>query len=169
MFGINKILAPTDLSNLSLVGLRYALNLARALSAEVIVYHVVDANELMHYSGGYQRHPGGTDPTLHPPSDALETAKSALVNFLDKNLGDLLPLVETKERVEMGAPDKNIVERAQADKVDLIVISTHGRTGLLHMLLGSVTERVVRTAPCPVVSIHPSQVAATEKKEAASS
>ena len=49
MFGINKILAPTDLSNLSLVGLRYAFNLARALSAEVIVYHVVDANELMHY------------------------------------------------------------------------------------------------------------------------
>ena len=70
MFGINKILAPTDLSNLSLVGLRYAFNLARALGAEVIVYHVVDANELMHYSG-YQRHPGGTDPTLHPPSDAL--------------------------------------------------------------------------------------------------
>jgi nucleotide-binding universal stress UspA family protein len=69
----------------------------------------------------------------------------------------------------MGAPDKNIVERAQADKVDLIVISTHGRTGLLHMLLGSVTERVVRTAPCPVVSIHPSQVATTEKKEAPSS
>ena len=168
MFGINKILAPTDLSNLSLVGLRYAFNLARALNAEVIVYHVVDANELMHYSG-YQRHSGGTDPTLHPPSDALEAAKSALVNFLDKNLGDLLPLVETKERVEMGAPDKNIVERAQADKVDLIVISTHGRTGLSHMLLGSVTERVVRTAPCPVVSIHPSQVATTEKKEAASS
>ena len=168
MFGINKILAPTDLSNLSLVGLRYAFNLAQALGAEVIVYHVVDANELMHYSG-YQRHPVGTDPTLHPPSDALEAAKSALLNFLDKNLGDLLPLVETKERVEMGAPDKNIVERAQADKVDLIVISTHGRTGLSHMLLGSVTERVVRTAPCPVVSIHPSQVATTEKKEAASS
>ena len=169
MFGINKILAPTDLSNLSLVGLRYAFNLARALGAEIIVYHVVDANELMHYTG-YQRHPGGTDPTLHPPpSDALETAKSALVNFLDKNLGDLLPLVETKQRVEMGAPDKNIVERALADKVDLIVISTHGRTGLSHMLLGSVTERVVRTAPCPVVSIHPGQVTTTEKKEAASS
>jgi nucleotide-binding universal stress UspA family protein len=51
----------------------------------------------------------------------------------------------------------------------MIVMSTHGRTGFSHVLLGSVTEKVVRTAPCPVVSIHPSEVANEEKKEAASS
>ena len=55
----------------------------------------------------------------------------------------------------MGLPYKNIVERARDDGADLIAMSTHGRKGFSHVLLGSVTEKVVRTAPCPVVSLHP--------------
>jgi len=54
----------------------------------------------------------------------------------------------------MGAPAKNIVQEAKKEGADLIVMSTHGRTGLAHMLVGSVTEKVIRHAPCPVLSIH---------------
>ena len=57
----------------------------------------------------------------------------------------------------MGLAYKNIVERARDDGADLIVMSTHGRTGFSHVLLGSVTEKVVRTAPCAVVSIRPEE------------
>ena len=59
------------------------------------------------------------------------------------------------ERVELGSADKNILEQAEKEGVDLIVISTHGRTGLSRAFLGSVTERVVRNAPCLVLAIPP--------------
>ena len=55
----------------------------------------------------------------------------------------------------MGSPSLKIVETAEAEHVDLIVMATHGRTGLSHLMVGSVAERVVRTAPCPVLTIRP--------------
>jgi len=58
-------------------------------------------------------------------------------------------------RVVVGMPYRTIVEIAEAEKVDLIVMATHGRTGFSHLFMGSVAERVVRTAPCPVLTIHP--------------
>jgi len=59
--------------------------------------------------------------------------------------------------VEIGSPATNILEEAEREGSDLIVMSTHGRTGLAHMLMGSVTEQVVRNAACPVFSVHPPQ------------
>jgi nucleotide-binding universal stress UspA family protein len=56
--------------------------------------------------------------------------------------------------VAVGTPYHKIVEMAAAEKVDLIVMATHGRTGLSHMVMGSVAERVVRTAPCPVLTMR---------------
>jgi nucleotide-binding universal stress UspA family protein len=66
-----------------------------------------------------------------------------------------LPIEGLELIVEVGSPDENIVEKVNEENVDLIVISTHGRTGLSHMLTGSVTENVVRKSPCPVLSIRP--------------
>jgi nucleotide-binding universal stress UspA family protein len=66
-------------------------------------------------------------------------------------------LVEVRQKVEIGSPATNILEEAERESSDLIVMSTHGRTGLAHMLMGSVTEQVVRNACCPVFSIHPPQ------------
>lgn len=163
---IKKILAPTDLSKLSLPGVRYAFELARALGAQVTVYHVVNRDEIMHYAD-HLRDLGTTSPTFREPPDILKRYQSALAKFLEQNLGDLLPLVEVAQKVEMGVPHRNIAERAKLEGTDVIVISTHGRTGLSHMLLGSVTERVVRTAPCPVISIHPEQAAEIRAKAAA--
>jgi len=60
-----------------------------------------------------------------------------------------------RQEVGIGTPYKAIVDAAVAEGVDLIVMSTHGRTGLAHMLIGSVTERVLRRAPCPVLAVPP--------------
>jgi nucleotide-binding universal stress UspA family protein len=63
--------------------------------------------------------------------------------------------VEVTRSVNMGVPSQRIVETATAEQVDPIVMATHGRTGLSHLVLGSVAERVVRMAPCPVLTIRP--------------
>jgi len=158
---IRKIFAPTDLSELSAAGVGYALNLAYALGAEVTVYHVVDYDELIHYGQALTRETaaGGASESS---ADLLEGYKFALSRFLNTHFSDLIPWVKIRERVELGTPARNIVERAAKEGSDLIVISTHGRTGLAHMLMGSVTEKVMRNGPCPVLSIPPGR---EEKKE----
>ncbi|HWP60240.1 MAG TPA: universal stress protein [Candidatus Acidoferrales bacterium] len=149
---IKKILAPTDFSELSVVGVRHALELARISGATVTVYHVIDDAEMLVYGREAARGmPGQPSQVVF----LLEKYQRALSDFLRANFADLLPLVETHEKVEVGAPVKNIVEEAKKQGVDLIVMSTHGRTGLTHLLAGSVTEKVIRHAPCPVLSIRP--------------
>ena len=163
---IKKNLAPTDLSNLSLVGIRYAFDLARSLGASITVYHVVNREEIIQYSQ-HLGELGSTSRAFREGSNLIDRYTAGLSRYLKENLAELLPLVEVQERVEMGVPYKNIVDRARIEDSDLIVMSTHGRTGLSHILLGSVTEKVVRTAPCPVISIHPEQVKKAAEKVAA--
>ena len=151
---IKKILAPTDLSELSAAGVRYALELGHAVGAAVTLYHAIGTEELM----GHEN--------LRPMPPVLETYDSALTRFLEHHCLDLLPLVEVHTKVEIGVADINIVDEAKKEATDLIVISTHGRTGLSHVLVGSVTERVVRHAPCPVLSIRPDSHKATAKAAA---
>lgn len=138
---VEKILAPTDLSVLSCLGVRYALDLARGWGAIVTVIHAADVSEITHYKA--QSIP-----------DLMTKHRQALTRFLQENFADLLPLVEVREKVEIGNPETCIVEEAETGGADLIVMSTHGRTGLSHLLMGSVTEKVVRLAPCPVFSVH---------------
>ena len=78
-----------------------------------------------------------------------------------------MPGVRVHEKVEIGTPEINIVEQAKKEGSDLIVISTHGRSGLTHILLGIVTEKVVRRAPCPVLSIRPAKEQAAVQKSIA--
>jgi nucleotide-binding universal stress UspA family protein len=151
---IKKILAPTDLSELSKTGVRYALSLAKAIGAEVTVYLVVSREELIHYGRELTKGtPAGGMPQVS--EHFLEEYKLALAGFLGVHFSDLIPWVKIRERVELGTPDRNIVEQATKEGSDLIVISTHGRSSLSHVLLGSVTEKVVRHAPCPVLCIPP--------------
>jgi universal stress protein A len=145
-----KILAPTDLSELSLAGIRYALEAARASAAEVIVYHSIGADELMHCSRSELL------------SDVIGLGEKSLSQFLNARCADLLPHVNVRTKVELGAAAASIVDEAKRENADLIVMSTHGRTGFSHVLVGSVTERVVRHAPCPVLSIHPAKETAAE-------
>jgi nucleotide-binding universal stress UspA family protein len=152
---IKKILASTDLSELSLVGVRYALNLAKAIEAEVLIYHVVDYETLTRYG---QR---STAPSSFQPPDHhfLERHQGALSQFLKDHVSDLTS-VTFGTKIELGTPHQSIVDVAKSEGCDLIVISTHGNTGL-RMTIGSVTEKVVHTATCPVLSIRPQEAQKT--------
>ena len=153
MTKIKKILAPTDLSELSKAGVRYAFEAASAQDAETIVYNVIPYEETSILGTRVEWVDAHRDlPGLRP---MLEERQRILLRFLRENFAPLLTRLRIRPDVDLGAPDKRILEKAAEEGVDIIVMSTHGRTGLSHMLLGSVTERVVRHAPCPVLSIRP--------------
>ncbi len=147
MSRIKKIIAPTDLSELSLVGVQRALEMASSDGAEVIVYHVIDHKEANPHDEGFYTESLG--------KWLYEDRKTFLGQFLSENFPDLVPQTRIRQEVDIGVPDKRIVEKAREEGADMIVMSTHGRSGLLHMLMGSVTEKVVRRATCPVLSIRP--------------
>ena len=151
---IRKILAPTDMSELSCVGLRYALEMARELGAEVIAYHVVPMGE--DWFVGYEKH--------GPVRNLLANEEAALDKLLTEKFAEDIKPITIRQKVEIGGPHTSIVEVAEREGADLIVMSTHGRTGLSHILLGSVTEKVVARAPCPVLVIpsHKRPTAATK-------
>lgn len=148
MFKTSKILAPTDLSNLSRPALRYALEFATEQNAAVIVYHVIseDSDWL------------GSDDRLNPANALLPQERERLHAFMTEHFADLMDKVELTEIVEAGVPYNKIVEKAQSENADLIVMSTHGRTGFQQVLLGSVTAKVVARAGCPVLSMRPRDV-----------
>ena|SRR2546422_6801310 len=150
---IKKILAPTDLSELSRAGVRYALELAALEGAEVIVYHVVRYNAAAPYYGlddGFLL--AAQLPTV---GEILEEDRRLLAKFLRENFADLIAKVNIHPEVTVGTAYSKIVEKAAGENVDMIVMSTHGRTGILHGLIGSVAEKVVRLAACPVLTIRP--------------
>ena len=145
MIKIRKILAPTDLSKLSRPALRHALELAVEQGATVIVFHVI--SEDSDWFAG--------DDRLNPAIAFLPQQRERLHEFMKENFADLMDKVELTEIVEAGVPYNRIVEKAQSENADLIVMSTHGRTGFEQVLLGSVTAKVVARAACPVLSIRP--------------
>jgi universal stress protein A len=153
MSKIKKILAPTDLSDLSCVGLRYALEIGREQNAEVIVYLTVPLGEDWFPSSE------GTNPER----DYTAKDKAKLDEFLRTRFSDQMKLVSVRQKVDVGAAAAAIVEAAEHEAVDMIIMSTHGRTGLGHILIGSVTEKVVERAPCPVLVVPRQHAGATAK------
>ena len=150
---VKKILAPTDLSSFSRAGVRYALNKARANGTEVIIYHVFKVEDLRRLGERLTDHAIRAAGSSNLLQDHLRTCEDNLAKYLERNFADLLPLVEVHKKVEFGTPDKNIVSLAEAEQVDLIIMASHGRRGLRRMIFGSVTEQVIRNAPCPVIAV----------------
>jgi nucleotide-binding universal stress UspA family protein len=150
MAQITRILVPTDFSAASDAALTYARSLARQFGASINLVHVF---EDPFTSGAFVG-----DGTVMLPADlrrSLETlALEQLAARHQEHLG-MLPLSST--HLLTGAPARTIVEHARETHADLIVMGTHGRTGLGHMLLGSVAEKVVRTATCPVLTAREPQ------------
>lgn len=155
---IRKILAPTDLSELSLAGVSCALELARTHDAELILYHVIGiADDWL----------SGRDE-FDPVRGLIEDQQCLLDRFVREKLSDLSAKVKVRQIVEIGVPYKRIVEKAEEEGVDMIIMSTHGRSGFDHMLIGGVTEKVVRRATCPVLSIRPAEGHEVKTQEAES-
>jgi nucleotide-binding universal stress UspA family protein len=138
------ILVPMDFSEASNQALDYAITFARKLQARLTVLHVVEVFPL-----------GRADMTTVPEAyieelkrEANRPMQSYLARITAAGLtGDVV--------VKHGTPFQEIMDVATAQHADLIIMGTHGRTGLSHLLLGSVAERLVRLAPCPVLVVRP--------------
>jgi nucleotide-binding universal stress UspA family protein len=142
-FQIKHILVPIDFSDCSKKALQYALPLAKEHEAALTLLYVVPPS----YSAGEY---GGIDyaqlETSMKEDGEKELAKLAVDEVRREVAADTL--------VRVGSPAVNIIEVARSLPADLIVISTHGRTGLKHVFLGSVAEQVVQRAPCPVFVVR---------------
>jgi nucleotide-binding universal stress UspA family protein len=149
MIKLQRILFPTDFSELSAHALDYARSLAETYKAELHVLHVVDDA----YQYWMPMAPGSI-PIGPPIEDLIALADNELKKFKATHLANA-PF-STFLASASGRPFMEIITYAKEKNIDLIVIGTHGRSGLRHALLGSVTEKVVRKAPCPVLTIrHP--------------
>jgi nucleotide-binding universal stress UspA family protein len=148
MTAIRKILVPVDLSTCSRLALERALALADQLQAHVTVFHVAELSpETAHLQlaeGG-----GGTLEEF-----AVKTARRELEEFVKTPKAKARQAFDV--RVEAGRPRDRILKRSE-EGYDLIVMGTHGRTGRLHSLAGSVTESVVRMASIPVLTVRASE------------
>jgi nucleotide-binding universal stress UspA family protein len=153
VFKIKKVLAPVDLSSLSKLGVRYALEIANSQDAEVVIYNVLTVEETPFPQGAEEWVAKQTD--VPKVKKTLERRSKQLERFVADEFASFTSNNRVRLEIEIGTPYKKIVEKAKQEGVDMIVMSTHGRTGVMHMLIGSVTERVVRRAPCPVLAVPP--------------
>jgi nucleotide-binding universal stress UspA family protein len=148
----SRILVPTDFSPPSDAALEYARILAAKFGSSLQILHVIDdptaASEFV---------PDGFAPST-------EDIRTALLDQAHKRLERLMNFVDRSRyhahaEAVLGLPAQSIVDYATATGTGLIVMGTHGRTGLAHLLMGSVAEQVVRTAPCPVLTVRQVTVA----------
>jgi len=141
-----KILCPVDFSDASRSALQVASELARRFDGEVTVFHAYPLP-------GYTLPEGTVLPATGMLQELAEQTDALLARWQSEGLADGAPRVSTGKAV--GEPAAEIVAAAEDGKYDAIVVGTHGRTGLAHVLLGSVAERVVRRAPMPVITVRP--------------
>ncbi len=143
----DKILFPTDFSELSLSALTHARAIADAFDSEFHCLYVVD--EAYQYWGamGPESIPVGPQP-----DDLLEAAGKRMDQFKAEHLSDLKRPPVTQ--VQMGRPFAEIIAYARESEIALIVMGTHGRGAFAQMLLGSTTEKVVRKASCAVLTVR---------------
>ena len=147
---ISSILLPTDFSECANYALSYAASLARTFRASIVCLHVI---EPIVPTVGYT---GMTEPL--PIADISEQLEDSAERELPKIAScEECAGLDVDELIVHGEAASEIVRVAKERGVDLIVISSHGRTGLGRMLFGSTAEAVVRHAPCPVLVVKPAQ------------
>lgn len=142
---IKKVLVPIDFSDYSKSALKYAVSFAKSFNADIILVYVVE-------------------PVIYPPDFSMgqiampsinsewdDRAKDELQKLAKNEITDIK---NTKTIIKTGKPFVEIVETAKEENVDLIIIATHGRSGVEHILFGSTAEKVVRKAPCPVLTLR---------------
>ncbi|MCE1188380.1 MAG: universal stress protein [Ignavibacteria bacterium] len=143
---IRKILVPVDFSENSKAALEYAHSFIKMFNAELILTHIIE-------------------PIVYPPDFSLgqitlptddlkeieNRVRSELAKWAEdeRNVG-----IKTKSIIATGKPFLEIIQIAKDEDVDLIIISSHGHTGMEHILFGSTSEKVVRKAPCPVLTVR---------------
>ncbi len=144
---IKRILVPVDFSKASLHALDYARAFAKPFRADLLVVHVV---EPIYYATPVDMYAASPNVAM-----LIEEQRRMATAHLERLSADLSKKGQGHRTVlKSGAPAQVIVDTARSTKADLIIMATHGRTGLAHVFLGSVAERVVRTAACPVLTVR---------------
>jgi universal stress protein A len=146
MAQLKRILLPTDFSPTSDIAFNYALDMAARYGATIHLLHVVDDAR---YATAY---PDGFFIELPELRKQLSEAADERLTTAAARSADVNVIATTG--VIAGRPAQVIVEQATTRGTDLIVMGTHGRSGFAHLMLGSVAERVLRTAPCPVLVVR---------------
>lgn len=146
---LKKILVATDFSEHAQLAVRYGAEFAKQFSAELLICHVVPYPDLI----------SQLPPTAEAyiPSNLHEIHVRTAEEQGQKLIAEFCQGVNAAFRYCSGSPFVEIIRLAKEEDVDLLIIGTHGRGAVAHMLLGSVAERVVRKAPCPVLTIRSGQ------------
>jgi nucleotide-binding universal stress UspA family protein len=144
-FQLKNILVPVDFSTCSKKALQYAIPFARKFNATLTLLYVVQSNYFPggEFSGGYD--------FARLEKELRESGEHQLARLVSEELDESVPV---KTSVRVGQPVAEILSAARELESDLILLSTHGRTGLKHVFLGSVAENVLRHAPCPVLVVR---------------
>jgi nucleotide-binding universal stress UspA family protein len=155
MIRLRKILVPTDFSDSARKALTYGVSFAKEFDAEVVLLHVVETLAV-----GY-----ASDLFPVPMAEVFQE----ISGYARKELADLAAEargkgVPVRELVVQGKPSAEILRVAQQETIDIIVLGTHGKGVLDQALFGSTTERVVRKAPCPVLTVRPVEHEFVEEK-----
>jgi nucleotide-binding universal stress UspA family protein len=144
MIEIKKVMVPVDFSRESMLAAKFAVSIAMEYGAELFVVHVVRP----------------MNPTVRASVPDFEALQATVMKSAQEDLDKVIPgeikksLKKVNEILLEGEPHIEIPEKAKELGVEMLVIATHGRTGLSHVLLGSVAERVIRHAPCPVLVVR---------------
>lgn len=140
---IKSILVPVDFSDTSKKAVQYAVRMAEQFGSKIILLHVIEPVATPDFS---------YHPMMLEPEKAKAAARSAIDRIVDKFRIPASML--DRSLVRYGSAFAEITDAARTLKVDLIILTTHGYTGLKHVLMGSTAERVVRHAPCPVLTVR---------------
>ena len=145
MINLKNILCPIDHSDCSKDALRYAVSFAMKDESKLYLLHVIDIRAFDESINSM---------TMQAPDDeTLKQLKTKLLECIPEEMRDDM---DVEAIVVQGIPFAEIISTAREKEVDMIVIGSHGRTGIAHIMLGSVSEKVVRKAPCPVLTVRKS-------------
>ena len=142
---IKKILIPIDFSNYSKKALQYSISFAKRFNAELVLVYVI---EPMIYPADLSM---GQMVIPQADVDLSEKSKNDLTELAKNEIGENLKFTVL---IKTGKPFMEIIETAKEVDSDIIIMATHGHTGVEHLLFGSTAEKVVRKAPCPVLTIR---------------
>ncbi len=142
---IKTILFPTDFSNGARAAMDHAISLAKDYNAKLILLYVIQDISIAEWY----------IPSSISVTDLVEDMQKSAWNEMEKWNAEVAAQVKDVEKmVVRGVPFVEIIKTAKSKNVDMIVIGTHGRTGIDHMLFGSTAEKVVRKSPCPVLTVR---------------
>lgn len=149
MINLKKILVPVDFSESSHKALTYGVSLSDNYGAELHLFNAID--DRLYDDNLFM---------LYAEQEVRETRQKVTNEHLDKLLAEVKkthPNLNTIKIIRMGIAFIEIIKYAQEEEIDLIIMGSHGHTGISHLLIGSTTEKVVRKAPCPVLTVRPKE------------